>query len=56
MSALRRNVDEQIADRQNVDFLHGFMDKKLPYDGQDKSRDLGGSSPVQEDGNWGKGW
>jgi hypothetical protein len=29
---------------------------QLPYDGQDRSRDLGGSSPMQEDGNRGKGW
>jgi hypothetical protein len=35
---------------------HGFLDEKLPYDGQDRSQDLGGSSPVQEDGNRGKGW
>jgi hypothetical protein len=28
-----------------------LLDKKLPYDGQDKSLGGGGSSPLQDDGN-----
>jgi hypothetical protein len=30
--------------------------KYIPHNGHYRIRDLGGSSPVQEDGNWEKGW
>jgi hypothetical protein len=30
---------------------HGFLNENLPYKGQERSQNLGGSSPVQEDGN-----
>jgi hypothetical protein len=31
------------------------VSKERPF-GQDRIQDVGGSSPVQEDGNQGKGW
>jgi hypothetical protein len=34
---------------------HGFLAEQLPYNRQDRSQGLGGSSPVQEDGNREKG-
>jgi hypothetical protein len=33
---------------------HGFLDEKIPYNRQDRSQDLWGNSPVQEDGIRGK--